>query len=72
LARKGALPTSLADLVPEFLPAVPLDPWNGKPLRHEGAKVWSVGRNGVDDGGTPPKEPDSDDGDVVATVPAPR
>jgi hypothetical protein len=72
LARKGALPATLADLVPEFLPAVPLDPWNGKPLLHAGDRVWSVGSNGLDDGGKSPEEPDSGEGDVVATVPVTR
>jgi hypothetical protein len=59
-AAKGALPTALADLVPEFLAAVPEDPDDGKPLRwaagspHGSARVWGVGENGTDDGGQDP------------------
>lgn len=75
LARRGTLPSALSNLVPDFLPAVPLDPWDGKPLRYEAGKVWSVGRNGIDDGGTPPD--DTTDwsyttGDIVAEAPKAR
>lgn len=55
---KGALPTSLGDLVPEFLSDVPLDPYGGKDLRYErlssGFVVYSVGEDGLDDGGWEP------------------
>ncbi len=50
-------PPSLDQLVPHFLPAVPAD-FDGKPLRyaltpHNGRyKLWSVGLNGMDEGGT--------------------
>ncbi len=72
-AKRGKPPASLQDLVPEFLSAVPTDPWDGKPLRYAPGKVWSVGRNGVDDGGTPPPDPDEDKtGDVVVTIPPTR
>jgi hypothetical protein len=41
-------PESLNDLVPVFLPAVPLDPYNGEPLRYaklnDGVVVHSVGK----------------------------
>ena len=68
-ARKGSHPASLAELVPDFLPAVPIDPWDGKPLRYAAGKVWSIGQDGKDDGGTSP-DPDSDDrGDLFAEVP---
>jgi hypothetical protein len=55
----GALPPNLDALVPEFLPAVPLDPlagsslpigYNTDPTR---PRLYSVGTNGVDDGGRP-------------------
>lgn len=54
LAHSGALPNSLADLVPEFL-AVPLmDPFSGREMLYRrddaGFKVYSVGHNGRDDG----------------------
>ena len=31
-AHSGNLPETLAELVPDYLPEVPADPWNGKPL----------------------------------------
>ena len=53
--RNGKLPQSLQELVPEFLPKVPDDPYNGGPLRYvieeKGYVVYSVGRDGKDDGG---------------------
>ncbi len=55
-AEKGALPATLAELVPAFLPNVPIDPWDGRPLRWsagEKGTVWSIGRDGKDDGGIP-------------------
>jgi hypothetical protein len=48
-------PAKLADVVPEFLKEVPTDPFNGKPIRMvrvaDGVIVYSVGFDGVDDGG---------------------
>src|SRR5262245_52643943 len=32
--KYGDWPPSLTDLVPHYLPAVPLDPFDGKPLRY--------------------------------------
>ena len=51
---KGSLPGSLQDLVPAFLPEVPFDPYDGKPLRYSAEKkiVYSVGRDLVDSGGS--------------------
>jgi hypothetical protein len=51
-------PASLAGLVPSFLAAVPPDPVDGQPLRYrlqgDGTfLLYSVGENGVDDGGNP-------------------
>jgi hypothetical protein len=55
LARQGALPEGLDKLVPEFLKAVPTDPFDGQPLRYlrrpKGYVVYSVGANRQDDGG---------------------
>ena len=58
LASYGHLPKTLAELVPEFLPAVPQDPFaNGLPIRYrvDGSayQLYSVGYNGTDDGGQP-------------------
>ncbi len=58
----GQPPEDLAQLVPEYLPAIPLDPYDGQPLRYlrrdvpglppEAWAVYSIGENGGDDGGT--------------------
>jgi hypothetical protein len=63
-ADKGTFPATIAALVPAYLPAVPVDPFDatGKPLHYrlDGSgenrtpTVWSVGENGIDDGGTLP------------------
>jgi ABC-type transport system involved in multi-copper enzyme maturation permease subunit len=54
--RTGHWPQRLADLVPEYLVEPPADPFDGKPLRYrrlaDGVVVYSVGLDGVDDGGT--------------------
>ncbi len=51
----GQYPESLDALVPDILPEVPLDPFDGKPLRYvrsdERVAVYSVGTNLQDDGG---------------------
>ncbi len=51
----GRFPASLDELVPSLLHEVPLDPFDGKPLRlattDEGIVIYSVDFNGVDDGG---------------------
>jgi hypothetical protein len=48
-------PDSLDQLVPKFLSAVPVDPYDRKALRYkrlsDGALVYSVGPDGNDDGG---------------------
>lgn len=45
--EKGMAPARLEDLVPEFLPAVPRDPFGSGPLRYEvRADGWSVGSIG--------------------------
>ena len=50
-----AWPVDAASLVPDFLPSVPEDPWSGKPvlMSNDGDvfRIWSVGRDGVDDRG---------------------
>jgi hypothetical protein len=53
--RHGQPPQKLADLAPEFLPAVPSDPFDGQPLRMAakdgGLVFYSVGADRKDDGG---------------------
>lgn len=57
LKNAPGLPDRLDQLVPEFLPAVPLDPFDGRPLRYtpnsEGYVIYSVGPDKADDGGRP-------------------
>ena len=61
--RHGKLPASLDVLAPEFLPAVPVDYMDGKPLRYrlnaDGSfLLYSVGENLTDDGGDTSALPD--------------
>jgi hypothetical protein len=55
---QGRVPALLDDLVPNYLSKVPQDPFTGRPLiyRPQGSTTWlvySVGPDGVDDGGKP-------------------
>ena len=51
----GAWPNAASDLVPAFMATVPQDPWSGKPVLMssdaDGFRIWSIGRDGVDDRG---------------------
>jgi hypothetical protein len=75
LARKR-LPETLRELVPQFLSAVPIDPFDGQPLRyHPTAKrylIYSVGAGvrdgGVREGPATPKPADQPPGTVTFTV----
>jgi hypothetical protein len=53
--QRGRLPTTLAELTPEFLEKVPRDPFDGTPLRYralaKGYVIYSVDVDGHDDGG---------------------
>jgi hypothetical protein len=68
-ARHGAFPATLA----QALTTVPTDPFDGKPLRYRqegtGFVLYSVGKDGTFDGGTPDKQPSSRD--VVFRYPLP-
>lgn len=59
----GALPNTLDELVPEFLPAVPLDPFDGKLIRYDAEKkiLWLVGEDLVDQAGSQKVRPDERD-----------
>jgi hypothetical protein len=53
--RRAALPTSLGLLAPEFVPLVPIDYMDGRPLRYRRNAentytLYSVGEDGKDDG----------------------
>ena len=53
--KHGRWPTSLDDLAAFGIPKVPVDPFDGQPLRYrvedDGVTIYSVGENGIDDGG---------------------
>ena len=75
-AAHGKLPQSPEELVPEFLPLVPRDPFDGKPLKwtatDERLVLYSVGPDRQDDGGKPVdanRQSDESLGDIVFTLP---
>jgi len=51
----GQVPERLAELVPQYLDTVPLDPFDGRPLRYRrtdaGYRLYSVMEDGQDNGG---------------------
>jgi hypothetical protein len=53
--EKKAWPDRVDQLCPQYLAAVPLDPFDGKPLRYrrgeEGAIIYSIGQDSVDNNG---------------------
>lgn len=70
LGHAGQLPASLNTLAPVYLNQVPLDPFNGQPLRFKrlpkGYAIYSVGADRQDDGA---KQSGSDGtGDETFTV----
>jgi len=62
-AEHGDWPNALTELVPEYLPELLTDPFDndGHPLRYllldDGYRLYSVGANRTDNGGTPPADP---------------
>jgi hypothetical protein len=56
--QQGTWPESLEKLTPAYLSAVPLDPYDGKPLRYlrllEGVVLYAIGPDGADNGGILP------------------
>ncbi|MDL5055068.1 hypothetical protein QQ056_16135 [Oscillatoria laete-virens NRMC-F 0139] len=66
-------PESLEQLVPEFVVAVPVDRYDGKPLRYQrlgkaSYRLYSVGPNLTDDGGVRGQDKSHADGDLVWEV----
>ncbi|MCG3122453.1 MAG: hypothetical protein GIKADHBN_00841 [Phycisphaerales bacterium] len=60
---EGRYPPALESLSPEYLPKVPVDPFDGRPLRYVpasatgGPVLYSIGADATDDGGVlPPTE----------------
>ncbi|MCA9099231.1 MAG: hypothetical protein KDA36_12635, partial [Planctomycetaceae bacterium] len=70
--RHHEWPTELEQLTPGLLPEVPLDRFNGKPLKYKLVNsrplLYSVGQNRLDDGGVPASDPtkgdEAPDGDI--------
>ena len=56
----GRKPATLDELVPDYLPAVPPDPFDGAPFRYnpELGVIYSVGKSLTDFGGTDPTPPE--------------
>ena len=53
--KTGAFPRNLSELVPEYLPAVPRDPFTqGEEMKYDAARgiIWTVGQNGTFNGET--------------------
>jgi hypothetical protein len=72
-AHDGALPETLQQLVPTWLPKIPADIFDGQPLRYRrldrGYVVYSVGPDRLDDGGQEkPKKGPVKSFDVTFTV----
>ena len=72
----GTYPANLADLMPNYLDAMPLDPFGGKPLHYrrtsQGFLLYSVGPDGIDDDGKPmPWPPAAPKGDLLFENPTP-
>jgi hypothetical protein len=59
-AEKGEFPETLSAVVPQYLEAVPADPYDGKAIRYSAADggfvVYSIGEDGSDDGGDARKD----------------
>lgn len=60
----GKLPLTLDALVPKYLPSIPIDPFTGNPMIYKvedtGFKIYSLGKNKVDDGGKLDPKPGED------------
>ncbi len=68
----GYYPDALSDLAPDFLPEIPLDPFDGKPLRYvksdDRVLVYSIGEDLRDDGGSAEPDTYGDLPDIVFTL----
>lgn len=78
---KGRYPETLAELAPNFISRLPVDPVNGGPLKYrlldpDRYLLYSVGPDGVDDGGKPiskaQAKEDVPQGDWVWQSPEPK
>lgn len=67
--KNKRLPAALTDLVPDYCSAVPLDPFDGKPVRYDAnaKRVWCVGLNLKDEKGAADlMKPDGADDEALA------
>jgi hypothetical protein len=76
-ADQGRYPETLAELAPKYLNAIPDDIFSGRPLIYKpeanGYLLYSVGVNGIDDGGRSfGDDPPGDDLVVRMPVPVPK
>lgn len=73
-AKHSRFPEKLGDMVPEFIAAVPPDPFDGKPLKlrqtDHGATVYSIGPETTDKREAPWFDIDKKQGEIAFTVPA--
>jgi hypothetical protein len=73
-ARNGHFPQTLEALVPDFLLAVPHDPYGGQPIKFKrtehGVTVYSIGPDMTDNGGAP-FDRQEQTGDITFTVQMP-
>jgi hypothetical protein len=72
-ARNGRLPAKLDDLVPEFIAAVPSDPFDGNPMKlrraDRGLTVYSIGPAASDESKSPfPLDSERKQGEISFTV----
>jgi hypothetical protein len=70
----GSDPNTLEELVPDYLPAVPRDPFAAGPLKYRpdgsGHRLWSVGPDGRNDGAEPMgEESNASPGDLLLIEP---
>ncbi len=73
LLHAGQTPETLTELVPDVLPEIPRDPFDGQPLRYrrleQGYVVYSIGPDRIDQGGREkPRKGDKSQFDVTFTV----
>ncbi|CAA6676560.1 MULTISPECIES: hypothetical protein [unclassified Lentimonas] len=70
-AEHNSYPHSLSDLVPSYLSELQLDPFSEAPLVYQwlegGYQLYSVGVNGLDEGGVERVDADIDEGDLIWT-----
>jgi hypothetical protein len=71
-AANAKLPKALAELAPQYVPAIPEDPYDGAPLRYRGLTssyiLYSISQNLHDEAGLEPARNDSRSGDLPFTV----